>query len=209
MINVVNLFKSRNLQYLSICRSVVVLLIVLLIGCAMDGVRQVSVVDEQNNSISSILVLHVYSRSCGVGLGPDGTGLRTQGHLTVAKPFTFSSGEDLMKKKRISRGIILPPFVSVGCSNYVENWLFTKKGFTPKLVPQSEIYSGTPIVMTRSNGNEHNDLVKMLLMTEHKQQELKRIFGIYPTKEDITIVFDKEDIAVLRKNMNEDSGVGP
>lgn len=167
-------------------------------GCAMDGARYLVVVDENGNQLNGILIVPLYSKSFGIGVGPDGKGFFTKSQLIVTKPFVFNSGEDLMSKKISTKGVNLPPFIFVGSSNYVDNWLFIKKGFTPKLVQSSDIYGEAPIVLTKSSGNDSAKLIDMLLASKHDQNVLKKQFGVEWGKDEITVVFDETDIVLLK-----------
>ena len=167
-------------------------------GCAMDGVRYLTVVDENGNQLKSILVVPLYAKAFGVGIAPEGEGWYTKTKLIVKKPFVFNSGEDLMSKKISTRSVSLLPFVFVGSINSVNNWLFIKKGFAPRLVNSSDIYGKDPIVLNKSSGNENAKLIDMLLASEHDQNILKKQFGIEWIKEEIAVIFDEKDIELLK-----------
>jgi len=166
-------------------------------GCAMDGVKYLIVVDENGNQLKSILIVPLYSKAFGLGIAPEGHGWHTKGKLIVKKPFVFNSGEDLMSKKIHTRGVILPPLMFIGSSNSVDNWLFIKKGFAPKMVDSSDIH-GNVIVLIKSNGNDTAKLIDMLLASEHDQNMLKKQFGVEWVKDEIAVIFNKKDIELLK-----------
>ena len=168
------------------------------LGCAVDGVRYLSVVDKNGNQLRDMLIIPLYSKSFGIGIGPDGKGFHTKDQLILTRPFVFNSGDDLMSKKISTQGIMLPPFIFAGISNDVGHWLFVKKGFTPKLLAENDIYGETPIVMIKSNGDENDKLIDLLLTSKHDQNTLKKLFGVEWIKDEITVVFDKKGVALLK-----------
>ena len=170
----------------------------LLTGCSMKGVRHVTISDDNGDHIKNVLVVPLYSKSFGIGFGPDGKGLHTKYKFIIKNLFSFNSGDDFMSNIVGSRGINLSPLIFIGRSNYVNNLLFIKKGFTPKLVSRADIYNDAPIVMTKSTENDNKVLIDMLLTSKYDQIFLKQQFGIEEDKREIAIVFDEKDIKLLQ-----------
>ena len=181
-------------------RLIPVLIILLIVtGCAMDGVRHVSVIDKDKQDIKNIVVFPLYSSSFGIGIGPDGNGPRSS-LRAFTKPFLFSSGEDIISKQIQGRGFIIPPFIFIGTSKYVEHWLFIKKGFAPLLVSSSDIYKDAPIVMTLSENGDRKKYIDVLLAENPDQTTLKEIFNSSHLSENIKVELDREAIMLLKAN---------
>jgi hypothetical protein len=199
MFNATTDFGKVNLVRMVLVSSFIMALAFLQSGCSMDGVRHLIVVDENGQQLKGILIIPLYSRSFGIGVGPDGKGYHTKQQLMITKPFVFDSGDDLMSKKISTKGVILPPFVFIGRSNYVDNWLFVKKEFSPKLVQSVDIYGEAPIVMVKSSGTDNTKLIDVLLAPKHDQSIMRKQFGVEEIRHEITVVFDEKDFALLEK----------
>lgn len=181
-------------------RLILVLMILLIItGCAMGGVRYVSVIDNNNINIKDIVVFPLYSSSFGIGIGPDGNGPQSSPRA-FTKPVLFSSGQDIISKQIQGRGVIIPPLVFIGTSKYVEHWLFIKKGYEPLLVSSSDIYKDAPIVMTLSENGARKRCIDVLLAENPDQTTLKEIFNSSHLSENINVELDREAIMLLKAN---------
>jgi hypothetical protein len=165
----------------------------------MEGSHRVTVVDEYSKAIQDIVVLPLYKSSYGIGIGPDGRGPWSSSEV-FTKPCRFSSGEDLMSKQIQGRGIIIPPYIFIGTSKYVDNWLFIKKGYAPLVVSREMIYSGSPIVMSLFKNEDTKKYIDILLSTKPDQTTLKKIFNSRNLKEDIKIEMDAHGVALLEAN---------
>jgi len=194
------LIKLLNINISRIVIHVVFIIVSLslLNGCSMKGVRHLTIYDDNGDHIKNVLVVPLYSKSFGIGFGPDGKGLHTKYKLIIKNLFIFNSGDDFMSNIVGSRGINLSPFIFIGRSNYVYNLLFIKKGFAPKLAARADIYNDAPIVMTKSTENDNMILIDMLLTSKYDQIFLKQKFGIDEDKNEIAIVFDEKDIKLLQ-----------
>lgn len=179
-------------------------------GCVMDGVKHLTVIDENKNQLKRILIVPLYSKSFGIGVGPEGKGLHSKAQLIVTKPFIFNSGDDLMNQKISTKGISLL-FVFIGSSNYVDNWLFMKKGYIPKLVQRADIYGESPIILTKAINDENSKLIDVLLSPTVDQHFIKKLFGVEWRKDEIAVIFDENDIGLLktyRLTDDKDDGKG-
>jgi len=175
------------------------LIAVTISGCAMDGTKQVTIVDKDSKEIKDIVVFPLYQSSYGIAFGPDGKGIHL-GSKAFIKPFVISSGDDLIKKKINGRGIIIPPFIYIGTSKYVGRYLITKKGYAPKIVYESMIYSEPKIVMSASVNNDHEKIIDKMLASDIDQKHIKRTFNSEHLDEKIQIGLDSSDIALLKAN---------
>jgi len=167
--------------------------------CSMEGVQHVSAVGEDHKELTDILVFPLYHAFYGIAIGPDGHGLRSSTRV-FTKPFRFSSGENLMRKQIQGRGIIIPPYIFIGTSRYVNNWLFIKKGCAPLVVSREMIYGGSPIVMSSSKNEDNKRCIDILLSTKPDQTTLKRIFNSKNLQQDIKVEMDAHDVALLEGN---------
>jgi len=177
-------------------------LVLLTQGCAMTGVRRVTILDSQGGSLNGILVVPLYANSGGVGFGAEGDGPHSVAQLLVNKPFMFNSGEDLMSKLIQIRGVIIPfPFPPwccfVGKSHVVESWLLMKEHYVIKALHQNDIYLDSPIVMTLSTGNECERVIGLLLQPNVDQQTLKKLFNVEWLKGDVQVNLDTQARALL------------
>lgn len=198
-----NLFKNnRNIKAIYIVTITISVIAFLKFnnGINVDGVRYLTVIDGNGIKLNNIIVVPLYSKSFVIGIGPDGKGFHSKQKLIVSKPFKFNSGDDLMANNIKTKGIYLPPLIFIGNSNYVDNWLFVKKGYYPKLARSSDIYSETPIIMIRTITNDNDKLFDMLLESKYDQNVLKKQFGIEKGNYDIVVVLDEKDIALLKSN---------
>lgn len=161
-------------------------------GCAMDGVKRVTVVDEHLTPVTGVVVIPLYSVSAGIGVGADGKGPHTDRQTVIESAFLFDSGEDLVKQQSHSRGVIIPipPVVFIGKSRYVGSWLFLKKHHAPRAVQRSDVYAGKPIVLTTSTGTEYRAAVDLLTQSQPDQRALKRLFGVESASEDVTVILN-------------------
>lgn len=189
----------RSIYSIGIVYFTIVCAAIQLVGCSVDGVKHLTVVDKNQNQINGILVIPLYSRSFVIGFGVDGKGLETKNHLIVTAPFEFDSGDDLMRKKIPTRGVGLQPIFFVGMSNYLDNWLLIKKGYSPKLIKRSDVYKDEPIMMTSSPNNENVRLIDMLLAVNPDQPELKKQFNIKKSDEEIIVELDEKSIWLLKQ----------
>jgi hypothetical protein len=166
-------------------------------GCAMDGVKHVTVVDEHATPLNGVLVLPLYTVSAGVGVGADGKGPHTAKRVLAQDPFLFDSGEDLMKQKIHTRGVMLPPVVAIGKSYYVGSWLFLKKQHVPRALQRSDVYGNEPIVLTTTTGTECKKTIEVLLQSAPDQETVKKLFGVEWMKEDVELRLDDKAKAML------------
>lgn len=115
-------------------------------ACAVSGVRRISMVDEHRRPVTGAAVVPLVTTSTGVGVGPDGHGISMGGRTYIAKPFEWSTGENLMKDHLQSSGAMiwpLPPFVAVASRRWVGKWLFLAKGCEPLVLTMNEIASNS------------------------------------------------------------------
>ena len=71
-------------------------LMLLVQGCAMDGARRVTVIDENSTPVTGVVVLPLSTISAGIGVGAEGKGPRTASRTVVGQAFLFDSGQDLL-----------------------------------------------------------------------------------------------------------------
>ncbi len=138
-------------------------------------------VDEQKRPVSRVAVVPLVSASTGLSAGPDGEGISTGGRTYIAKPFEWSSGENLIKDHLQSRGAMiwpLPPFVGVSSRRWVGKWLFLAKDCDPLVLTMDEIASNSYVneaerestdrvfVLRRSTGIDRERLIDALVAPE-------------------------------------------
>lgn len=191
---------GSNMSISSLLTRSCLLLASMLAGCAMDGHRQLTVIDPATNQISGILVVPLYYVSGGVGVGPDGKGLHSASKPVVMKPFTFNSGDDLMAKKVPTKGVIVPPLpFYAGSTRMVYRWLFLKQGHSPLVVDQGGVWADKPLVMTTSVVDQVTPCIDVLLATAPEQQALTVILDARHVTETVSVLLDTNDTALLRK----------
>lgn len=178
----------------------------LLTGCTFDGVRNVTVVDNNGEQIKDILVIPLYSKSFGLFVGPDGKKLLATNKRAITKPFLFNSGDDLMSKKEATKGLMLPLIIFAGKINAVDRWLFLKRNFTPLVLSDDNIYGRSPAVMINGSNSENRVLIDMLLAPNRDQNALKRMLGLEGMKEDIKVDFDENDLTLLGALISKENG---
>ncbi len=66
------------------------------------------------------------------------------------------------------------------------------------MVRNVDIYGEAPIVMVKSSGADNTNLIDILVAPKHDQSLLKKQFGIEEVGDEITVVFDEKDSALLR-----------
>jgi len=186
------------MKYFSVALSFIILTAIT--GCSMEGSHRVTVLDDNSKEIKDIIVLPLYQSSYGIGFGPDGRGPWSS-PIVFTKPFFFSSGEDIASRQIQGRGIIVPPFLFIGTSKYVNRWLFIKKGYAPASVDRSQIYGRLPIVMSRSDNAENRKYIELILSKSPDQNELKRIFNDRYIDKDIQMDLDAKDVSLLKSNL--------
>jgi hypothetical protein len=176
---------------------------------SMDGKQHLKIVDKKNIELRDILIIPLYSKSLGIGIGPFGMGPRTSASFVIKKPFTFNSGEDIMSKKVPSKGIIVAPFGKksglfggVFKNNDIVRYALIKKGFAPALIKQDDIYGNSPIIMTSSDNKENAQIIKKLIAPQNDQDALKKIFVAYEIEEKINVSFDEQEVALLKSYAN-------
>jgi hypothetical protein len=183
------------MKYFSFAISFIILTAIA--GCSMEGSHHVTVLDDNSNEIQDVAVLPLYQSSFGIGIGPDGWGPQSSPKV-FTKPFSFSSGEDIAGKQIQGKGIIIPPFIFIGTSKYINRWLFMKKDYAPVTVDGSQIYGRLPIVMIRSNNEENKKYIELLLSKAPGQNELKKIFKAGNVESDIKVDLDMKDVNLLK-----------
>ena len=169
-------------------------------GCAMDGVRRVTVVDQNSTPLTGVVVLPLFTVSAGIGVGAEGKGPRTASRTVVEQAFLFDSGEDLIKQQAHIRGAIIPipPFIFIGKSRYVGSWLFLKKQHAPRALQRSDIYADKPIVLATSNETPCRAAIDLLMQAQPDQLALKRLFGVEWIKEDVAVQLTDKARALLK-----------
>ena len=191
----------RNMTTLHVRRGLLLLCLALLTqGCAMDGVRRVTFINEHSTPVNGVLVVPLYSISVGIGVGPDGQGLFSTARLLVEKPFVCESGDDLMRQKIQTRGCcVFPlPLIFIGKMRPVDSWLFVKKHYAPRAIRGDYINGDAPISLTYSTGNESEVAIDILLLPKPDQQALKKLFDVKGMKEDVQVNLDDAARALLK-----------
>lgn len=171
-------------------------------GCAMEGVRHVTILDDHSAPLNGILVVPLYGSSAGVGVGAEGAGPHSATKLLVERPFMFNSGEDLMAKQIQTRGVVipfpLPPWCFfIGRSHTVASWLCLKKEYGARALDRSDIFGESPIVMTNVDQNEVREAVDILLRPNADQKALKQLFKVEWMNGDIQLSLDAADRDLL------------
>lgn len=167
------------------------------LACSASGVRRISMVDEHKRPVSDVAVVPVVSTSTGLSVGPDGNGISTGGRTYIAKPFEWSSGENLMKDHLQSKLAMiwpLPPYVGVSSRRWVGKWLILAKNCDPLVLTMNEIASNSFVseaerestdrvfVLRRSAGTSRERLIDALVAP---QPNLEIVSGYlnYPIEE--------------------------
>jgi hypothetical protein len=175
------------------------LVVAVISGCSMEGSKPVTVVDNNGKQIMDVLVFPLYESSYGIGIGPDGKGLHF-GSRVFTKQLVINSGDDLLKKQINSKGLMIPPLIYLGSSNYVGNYLFAKKGYAPQVVERYALFNEARIVMTKTENDEYGKVIDKFLAQDSDQIGLKRMFNAEHLNQNIQIVLDSKDIALLKAN---------
>lgn len=161
--------------------------------------RQITVVNSATNVLSGILVVPLYYVSGGVGVGPDGEGLRSASKPVVMKPFLFDSGEDLMTKQVPSKGVIVPPLaIYAGTSRMVYRWLLLKKGYSPLVIDQRGVWAGGPIIMTISALDQVSPCIETLLAAKPDQDAIKSMMEARSMTGTVSVLLDTNDRPLLQ-----------
>jgi hypothetical protein len=176
-----------------------IIILLFVTGCAMEGTRHISVIDKDKKDINDIVVFPLYSSSFGIGIGPDGKGPWAS-PTTFTKPFLLSTNEDIMSKQIQGRGIFIPPLIFIGTSKNVVHWLFIKKSYAPLVVSRQMIFSEAPIVMSLSENGDRQKCIDILLSENPDQTTLKEIFNSNHLKEKIKLELDEQAIMLLKAN---------
>ncbi len=168
-------------------------------GCSMEGSKQVTIVDTNGKKIKDVLVFPLYQYSNGIGIGPDGKGIHW-GAKVFTKPLVINSGDDLLKKQINRTGLVIPPIIYVGSSNYVGNYLFAKKGYAPQVVERYALFNEAQIVMAKTDNDEYKRVIDKLIALDNDQITLKRIFKAESLPQNIQVALDPRDMALLKAN---------
>jgi hypothetical protein len=152
-----------------------VLAIAFLAGCAMDGKRTLTISSRTGEPLTGIVAVPLYSTSGGVSAGADGKGIHSDTKNVITRPFVLDSGDDLAKKKIQSRGLLLPPLVYVGSSNYLRRCLLLKAGYQPLLLDESALSHGA-IIMEPDISDGPSTAAAILLSATPSQEALRTLF---------------------------------
>jgi hypothetical protein len=175
----------------------------------MDGEHFLKVVDKNNVEIQDVIVIPLYSKSVGIGIGPFGMGPRSSASFIVTKPFMLNSGEDIMSRKIPSMGIIVAPFgKSSGLfggffsNRNIVRYFFIKKGYAPELIKGDNIYGISSIVMTMADNKKNAEMMKTLIASPIDQGALRSLFIAGEIDGKIDVSFDEQDIALLKSTID-------
>jgi len=108
----------------------------LMVSCSHTSPRQfaTTVMDEKHNHVRNVVLVPVVNEYKALGVGPDGAGIEGKPVGFIAKPFLWSSGDDLIPQKLKSSGIMFLPLVGARKDVTVRKWLLLKKGYEPLLI---------------------------------------------------------------------------
>lgn len=178
------------------------LLSVVVVGCAMNGRREVVVPDEDGTQLHEVLVIPLYLNSFDVNIGIEGKPLAKSYNreVVITKLFLFNSGEDIIAKQIPSRGVIvpIPPIAYSGSDHTIIRYLIVKSGYQPIVLSHHDVASKRWKAMTRTAENPLPSIIQLLLSSTPDQAGLKNMMNATDLKDSIQVRLSPEDVALLR-----------
>ena len=174
-------------------------------GCVMDGVKHVTVLDDNSEPLKGVIVIPLYASSAGIGFGAEGVGSRSETQFQVKKPFLFNSGEDLMVKQLHQRCVVIPLPLPPWCMGIRSGdgafaWLFVKKQKGIIALSENDLCDNKTIFMTNTAPSEVYQTVDLLLNPRGDYEAIKKRFGLGRMQEiqNVQVILDDADRELLK-----------
>jgi hypothetical protein len=184
----------------------VIIVIAAIAGCAGgNGSAPKDVVSSDGTPLSQVCVIPLYQMHDGIAYGPDGKGGYDYPGFYLRAPYTVDSGDDFIKNRLPSKRMI-PPFIAFGTGYYAARSLLVKRGYSPLLISDSDVFNNQPLILTVASPLEAEGVIAMLTAKQPNQEEMYNLFHIQkviylpkrdPIKEMVHVEFSDNDLSLL------------